>query len=62
MTDLVSATWVAGYRAQLPDGTELEPGVTVADIPASEAKTSGNWKPVKAPKPSGDASDVPSTE
>lgn len=56
----VPALWVAGFNAQLPDGTMLVPGVTVVDVPADEAKTSTNWKPAKAPKAG--VSDVPSTE
>lgn len=57
---LIPALWVAGYHAVLPDGTNLVPGVTVANIPADEAKRSTNWKPTKAPKAG--VSDVPSTE
>lgn len=51
MTDLVKARWVAGFTAELPDKTTLVPGVTVADIPADEAKNSDHWQPVKADKP-----------
>lgn len=43
---LVKAQWVAPYEAQLPDGTVLIPGETVAEIGEGEARGSDNWKPV----------------
>lgn len=51
MLDTVNARWVAGYRAQLPDGTQLVPGETVAAVPAGEAAESANWQPEQDPAP-----------
>jgi hypothetical protein len=52
MSDQIKARWVAGFRAVLPDGTELIPGVTEVRIGAGEAAESDHWEPVVAAKPS----------
>jgi nucleotide-binding universal stress UspA family protein len=41
---VVDARWVASYEAKLANGTALEPGETVVQIPLPEALASGNWE------------------
>lgn len=43
-TDLVKALWVGGFRAELPDGTSLDHGVSEAQVPRGEAEQSANWQ------------------
>lgn len=50
---LIDAVWVGPAGRALTDGTGLEPGVTVARIPAGEAETSDDWKPVADTTPKG---------
>jgi hypothetical protein len=45
---LIDAVWIGSAGRSLSDGTGLEPGVTVVRIPAGEAETSDDWKPVAA--------------
>lgn len=49
--DTCKALWVAGFRAILPDGTELVPGETVVTMPRAEAEASDHWRPVGSRKP-----------
>lgn len=61
----MKALWVGSFEAQLPDGTRLIPGETIADIPAGEAEESANWEPVgkkKAKQKAGKKSNEPATE
>lgn len=46
----VNATWVGPYGWRLADGTVLETGVTVVEMPADEAHDSDHWS-VQDPKP-----------
>jgi hypothetical protein len=47
----VKARWVASYKAELPDGTELVPDETVVeDLPRAEAEDSDNWELVGGTK------------
>lgn len=47
MSDPIRATWTGPAGCKLPDGTELVPGETVAEVPAGEARGSENWQPVE---------------
>lgn len=47
MSDLIRATWTGPAGCKLPDGTELVPGETVAEVSAGEARISENWQPVE---------------
>lgn len=47
---LVLATWVGPSGYQLSDGTVLEYGETLCEIPEGEARASDNWH-YEAPKP-----------
>jgi hypothetical protein len=50
-TKTVKARWVASYKAELPDGTELVPGETVVEgLPRAEAEDSDNWELVGGSK------------
>lgn len=44
MADLVQAKWVAGFEAQLSNGTILVPGETVVELSRGEAEGSDNWE------------------
>lgn len=42
----VDAIWRGPFGYTLPDGTQLEPGITVCKVPEFEANESDNWQPV----------------
>lgn len=54
---LVKALWVAGFHAELPNGTALIPGETVCQITEGEAAQSDNWQLVPAKTKPADSGD-----